>query len=362
VLVPSSRRSSLRRRLLAWYDTSRRDLPWRAPQGEADPYRTWLAEVMLQQTRAQAVIPYWRRFIARWPTLDALAAASEDEVLAAWAGLGYYARGRNLLAAARAARDGYGGLPASLEALRALPGFGPYTAGAVASIAFGIRVAAVDGNAARVLSRLFLVEGRPEEPAVGERLRALAGELVPGVRPGDWNQVLMELGATLCGRSPACAACPVAALCMAHRAGREREVPRPRRRAPPRQLLVACALLERGGRWLWARRGRDGLLGGLWELPSAEVPEGAGAAAALGQRLRALGVRARVGARLAVVDRLLTHRRLRLEAYACSPRGAVRTGEGLRWEKPGEPGMGVSTATRRLAEAIAGLGRRSELD
>jgi A/G-specific adenine glycosylase len=216
--IPLARRAALRRRLLAWYDAGHRELPWRFPQHGADPYRVWLAEVMLQQTQVRAAIPYYARFLARYPSLEALAAAREEDVLALWSGLGYYARGRNLLAAARVAVARHGGLPASLDALRALPGFGPYTAGAVASIAFAIPAAAVDGNVTRVLARLFLVEGDPADAPVRARLSELAGALVDPARPGDLNQALMDLGATVCtARNPRCPGCPLARMCRSAR-------------------------------------------------------------------------------------------------------------------------------------------------
>ncbi|HEY7724423.1 MAG TPA: A/G-specific adenine glycosylase [Anaeromyxobacteraceae bacterium] len=354
--LPAARVAALRRRLLAWYDGSRRALPWRPPRGLAHPYRAWLAEVMLQQTRVEAALPYWRRFLERFPSLEALAAAPEEEVLRLWAGLGYYARARNLHRAARLALARHGGLPPSLEALRELPGFGPYTAGAVASIAFGIRAPAVDGNAARVLARLFLVEARPGERP-GRNLASLAAALVPPDRPGDWNQALMDLGAGPCGRAPRCGRCPVASLCRARAEGRQKEVPAPRSRPPGRRLLLACGAVLRGGRLLVARRRGDGLLGGLWELPSAEVRVGAAARRALARSLTSrLGPGLRVGTLLGAVDRELTHRRLRLEAYEVAMRRA-RTPAGMRWVRAGELGAaGLSAAMRRLAEAV--LARR----
>ncbi len=392
--VPPARAAALRRRLLAWYDASRRDLPWRAPQGAADPYRAWLAEVMLQQTRVEAAIPYYRRFLEAFPTLEALAAAGEEEVLSRWAGLGYYARGRNLLAAAREAVARHGGLPATPEALRARPGFGPYTAGAVASIAFGVRAPAVDGNAARVLARLFRIEGRPEERAVRERILGVAARLVPAGRPGDWNQALMELGATVCGRAPACGRCPVEPLCEARRAGRERGIPPPRRRPAPALLRVACAALWRDGRLLLVRRASRGLLGGLWELPGVTLHGADPARAAVRRALRRdLGLEASVGRELAAVERQLTHRRLQLIAYEIrSVRPVPGTGKppgksvpkpvpgtehrgragpagpapgmrsrpvpgpvpGTRWISPDAlEGVAISTAVRRLVEALA---------
>jgi A/G-specific adenine glycosylase len=352
--VPSARRAALRRRLLAWYDASARSLPWRGPQHGADPYRVWLAEAMAQQTQVARVIPYFRRFVSRLPTLEALAAAPEEEVLALWSGLGYYARARALRRAAVEALARHGGLPASLEALRALPGVGPYTAGAVASIAFAIPAAAVDGNVARVLARLFLVAGAPEAKAVRARIAALAGALVPADRPGDWNQALMELGATCCVKPvPACRRCPLASLCAAHQAGKEREVPPPRRRPEPTRLRLACALVERGGRVLLVRRPSQGLFGGLWALPSVEVRRSRGAGAELGLGLRrALGTSVSVGPRLAAVRRTLTHRELELVCFSCQV-GRLGRDQGRRWVAPGRlEDLGVASAFRSLLAQV----------
>jgi A/G-specific adenine glycosylase len=351
VIVSTARRTALRRRLLAWYDAHRRELPWRFPQRGADPYRVWLAEVLLQQTRVEAAIPYYARLLARFPTLAALAAAREEEVLALWGGLGYYARGRNLHAAAREALRRHGGLPASLDALRALPGFGPYTAGAVASIAFAIPAAAVDGNVARVLARLFLVEGDPAAAATRARLDALARALVDPGRPGDLNQALMDLGATVCTRgAPACGRCPVAPLCAARLAGRARELPLPRRRPAPRPLTLACAIVRRRGAFLVARRPARGLFGGLWTPPLAEVAPGHGAAKALEASLRAdHRLEARAGAELAACERTLTHRTLTLRALRCVASRPIREGPGLRFVSPRELcDMGVPAAVREL--------------
>jgi A/G-specific adenine glycosylase len=352
------RHAEFARKLVAWQRRhGRHDLPW---QRTRDPYRIWLAEVMLQQTQVAVVLPYYRRFVERWPTLERLAAARGDEVLAAWSGLGYYARCRSLLAAARQALRRHGGLPASLEELRALPGFGPYTAGAVASMAFAVPVPAVDGNAARVLARLFLVEREPSEGAARARTWALAGELVPASRPGDFNQALMELGATLCRKpAPACHLCPLARLCGARREGREAEIPPARQRAARTRLLLACAVVERRGTLLLARRQGRGLFGGLWELPSAEVGDMEEPAAELRSALRRmLGTPARVGGELARVERTLTHRDLTIAAYRCRPRGEPRARAGaLRWAPPGELGrLGMATAMRKVLEAALARG------
>lgn len=353
-LVPEPRRRALRRALLAWWDGGHRDLPWRFPQRAADPYRVWLSEVMLQQTQVAAVLPYYRRFVARFPSLAALAAAREEEVLALWSGLGYYARGRRLHAAAREALARHGALPADVAALRALPGFGRYTAGAVASIAFALPEPCVDGNVARVLARLFLVEGAPDDRAVLGRLWALAGELVDPRRPGDLNQALMELGATVCGKpAPRCGACPVSPLCRARRAGRERDVPPPRPRRAPRLLRLACAVVRRDGALLVSRRPAGGLFGGLWELPSIELARSGGARQALRAALRARGLAAAVGPEVARVERVLTHRRLVLTAHACRVGGAVPPSDALRFATPAEVArLPMATAARRLLAAL----------
>jgi A/G-specific adenine glycosylase len=355
--VPAARRRAVRARLLGWWDAGHRDLPWRYPQHAADPYRVWLAEVMLQQTRVSVVVPYYRRFVRRFPTLRSLARAGEDEVLALWSGLGYYARARRLLAAAREALARHGGVPASVEELRRLPGFGRYTAGAVASIAYALPVPCVDGNAARVLGRVFH-RARPSIPGAAERAWSLAAELVPPRRPGDFNQALMELGATVCtARAPRCEGCPLGTLCAARDAPGAR---RPARRGAPRRrplITHACAVVRAGDAILLERRGPTGLFAGLWELPSAVVPWPDDPRAALRQALRErLGMRVVVGEGLGAVERLLTHRRLRLEAYACTvPRAVERSPKGgptrlvLRSEVPR---LGVSTAMVRLLEAI----------
>jgi len=358
VSIAPARRAALRRRLLAWYDASRRDLPWRVAQHGADPYRVWLAEAMLQQTQVARVIPYYRAFLEAFPTLAALAAADEGAVLARWSGLGYYARARSLRRAAQEALSRHGGLPASVEALRALPGFGPYTAGAVASIAFAIPAAAVDGNVARVLARLELVTGDPAARATREALWDCAAALVDPARPGDWNQALMELGATVCGvPAPACRRCPVASLCRAREAGREREVPPPRRRASRKKLLLACAAVERGGQWLLARQEGEGLFGGLWGLPLVEIGQPGEAATALaGAARRRWGASLRVGPEIARARRTLTHRELHLVAYACKI-SMLKRGEGLRWAPLADlPSLGVASAMKALLTRLPASG------
>jgi len=251
---------------LRYYDEERRELPWR---GEDDPYRIWVSEVMLQQTRVETVIPYYNRWIERFPDVESLARASQEEVLQAWKGLGYYRRARNLHRAAREVRERWdGALPGSPDELRELPGVGEYTAGAVASIAFGVAASAVDGNARRVLSRLLDLA----DPGAAE-LRRRAGELLDPERPGAFNQALMELGARICTpRRPACDACPLEEECLARERGTVEERPVPAPRTPVREVEVAVAVaVDGGGRVLLRRRPDSGLLGGMWEFPGTEL-------------------------------------------------------------------------------------------
>jgi A/G-specific adenine glycosylase len=256
--------------LLAWYDRQRRRLPWREPPGQRpDPYRVWLSEIMLQQTTVAIVGPYFDRFVARWPDISALAAASLDEVLQLWQGLGYYARARNLHACARtvAARHG-GAFPDDPAALRALPGIGAYTAAAIAAIAFDRRVAAVDGNVERVIARLYAV-GTPL-PAAKPRLAMLAARLVPEDRAGDFAQAMMDLGATLCTpQRPRCVLCPWRSCCAAAAAGRAEELPgRVAKPERPQRFGIAFWLTRPDGSVLLRRRPERGLLGGMVEVPS----------------------------------------------------------------------------------------------
>ena len=256
--------------LLAWYDANARVLPWRAPPGTPppDPYRVWLSEVMLQQTQVAAVIPYFEAFTSRWPDFPSLAAAEDAEVMSAWAGLGYYARARNLLAAARAVAAEHGGrLPGNEAALRALPGFGPYTAAAVAAIAFGQRAVVVDGNVERVVARLFALAD--PLPGAKSRIRDLADSITPDARAGDFAQAMMDLGATICTpRSPKCLLCPLAGPCAARRAAIPEAFPvKARKRARPVRYGTFF-WLELDGAVLLVRRPDKGLLGGMRALPT----------------------------------------------------------------------------------------------
>lgn len=257
-------------RLLDWYDRHRRDLPWRAPPGQRpDPYHVWLSEIMLQQTTVQAAVPYFRDFIARWPSMRSLAAADIDDVMAAWAGLGYYARARNLHKCAQTVAAWRGGrLPEDEDALRKLPGIGEYTAAAIAAIAFDRPAVVVDGNVERVVARLFAV-AEPLPRAKAE-LKRLAATLTPRHRPGDYAQAMMDLGATICTpRAPACGICPRMGACRARADGIAETLPakeaKPER---PTRRGVAFWALRRDGAVLLRRRPPEGLLGGMTEFPT----------------------------------------------------------------------------------------------
>jgi A/G-specific adenine glycosylase len=259
------------RMLLAWYDRNARRLPWRSPPGEAaaDPYHVWLSEVMLQQTTVAAVTPYFHAFIARWPSVQALAAADEAEVMRAWAGLGYYARARNLLACARAVTRDHGGrFPADESALRRLPGIGRYTAAAIAAIAFARPAVVVDGNVERVTARLFGVTD--PLPAASKRLHALAAALTPNERTGDHAQAMMDLGATVCTpRRPTCECCPLASFCVARRLEMQESLPAKAPRVPRPVRTGIAWWLEAAGHVLLVRRPASGLLGGMLGLPTS---------------------------------------------------------------------------------------------
>jgi A/G-specific adenine glycosylase len=258
--------------LLAWYDRHRRRLPWRAAPGEtADPYKVWLSEIMLQQTTVKAVAPYFARFIERWPTVEALAAAELDDVLRLWAGLGYYARARNLHACAKVVADQHAGqFPSDEAGLAALPGVGPYTAAAIAAIAFDQPATPVDGNIERVVTRLHAIED--ELPAAKPRIRALAATLTPERRAGDFAQAMMDLGATICTpKKPACALCPWTGRCAAQRRGDAESFPRKAEKKTGRLRRGAAFVVVRAdGAVLVRTRAPKGLLGGMTEVPTSE--------------------------------------------------------------------------------------------
>lgn len=356
-------RLAVRSRLLRWYDTHKRDLPWRHRQD--DPYAQLLAEYMLQQTQVATVIRYYDRFIRRFPTVAALAAADLDEVLTLWAGLGYYRRARNLHAAARrivAEHDAR--VPATVEQLMALPGIGRYTAGAIASVAFGERAPVLDGNVTRVLTRLLAIEDDPKSPAVRSRLWDVAESLLPENRCGDFNQAMMEVGAVVCTpRLPGCSACPLRSRCQTAGKGLTDRIPVTSRRTGIKQMSIVVAAITHGDSILLVQRPEEGLWAGLWELPSETVADGERIEVARRRLAKRLGSAYRLVRKpTAPIVRQLTHRQVTFHTFlgqaGRKPRIAQLSGLPCRWVKPGErPQLGVSKAHRAIIESIGRVSR-----
>ena len=350
---------TLSRRLLAWYRTNRREMPWR---GHPDPYAVWISEIMLQQTQVDTVRPYFSRFLSRFPTLSDLAAADDNTVLKQWEGLGYYSRARNLRQAAQTVATQHdGALPQSVSALTSLPGIGPYTAAAIASICFGVAEPVVDGNVARVFARLWLLTDdftkTAPRAALAERLRPL---VVASDTPGDINQAMMELGALVCTpRDPACARCPLRHTCGALVTGSQDAFPRKNPRKPlPERHAAGVILHDRRQRLLLVQRKATGLLGGLWELPGGELP--AAHATADVTRLVRLqtGLSPVALAPAGALRHTFSHFRLRLTLYTATVRTtrlAAALSDHVHWTRsPGD--LPLTTAARRalrLADAPA---------
>jgi A/G-specific adenine glycosylase len=314
-------RQAIQSRLLAWAETGLRDLPWRR---DRTPYRVWVSEIMLQQTRVETVIPYFNRWMTAFPTIEALAEADLGEALKCWEGLGYYARCRHLCRAAQIVVQEYGGnLPTSQEALLALPGIGPYTVGAILSLAFGQDAAVLDGNVRRVLSRLYAIDDHPEDARARRLLRqrmwSLAKALVPTGQAGQFNEALMDLGATVCTpRGPRCPHCPLNELCRAYAAGDPEGYPPPRRRAPTPHYDVTAGIVWRSGQVLIAQRPLDGLLGGLWEFPGGKREPDETLVECLHRELREeLDIEVQVGQQLTVIRHAYTHFRITVYAFEC---------------------------------------------
>jgi A/G-specific adenine glycosylase len=347
--------------LLAWYDRHRRKLPWRAPPGShADPYRVWLSEIMLQQTTVKAVAPYYARFLSRWPDVGALAAAPLDDVLSAWAGLGYYARARNLHACARAVVERHGGeFPADEAALRALPGIGAYTAAAIAAIAFDQPASPVDGNIERVVARLYAVD--TPLPAAKPEISRLTQALTPARRAGDFAQAMMDLGATLCSpKNPACALCPWQENCAAHLRGEAEQFPR---RAPKREGILrrgAAFVARRADGFVLVRtRPEQGLLGGMTEVPGTEwthdfdehdIPASAPRFGSARSRKKAAWHR--VPGR---VRHVFTHFPLELGVYAVEVPPRTPAPKGTHWAKISELGGEALPTLMRKVLAHGGI-------
>lgn len=309
-------RKAVRTRLLAWFAQHRRALPWRSRR---TPYRVWIAELMLQQTRVEQAEPYFRRFMKAFPSLRALASASRQDVLKQWEGLGYYARARRLHETARALVEHHGGhFPRTYDGLLKLPGIGPYTASAVGSLAFDLDVAVVDGNVVRVLSRLFGYRKDVASAAGKKRLQAWADDLLPKGRAASFNEAMMELGALVCTpRAPACGTCPLQTVCVARAEGRPERYPVKKRRKPvPHKVVGAAVTVRRDGRLLIARRNDHAMLGGLWEFPGGTRESRETLPACIVRELKEeLGVDIDVGPHIVTVRHAYSHFTITLHAH-----------------------------------------------
>ena len=317
-------------RLLNWYRQHSRSLPWR---GYSDPYAVWVSEIMLQQTRVETVIPYFKKWMEQFPTINKLAEATERDVLNTWEGLGYYSRARNLHKAAKSVVEQHGGeLPRDLNELGNLPGIGRYTVGAIASIAFNMDEPALDGNLRRVYARLIDLSEPADSPAGEKILWDLAREHLPKGQAGDYNQALMDLGATIClPKNPRCASCPLLEFCMAHANGTQEERPvlKPKKKLP--RYINAMGVIIEDGKVLLSRRPSKGLLGGLWEFPNARVDEGPaeGLESVLEKEYR---LKVQRGKALGIVHHAYTHFRVTVHAYR-SELVTMPENQNLKWVK-----------------------------
>ncbi len=338
--------TSVRDRLLAWYGKQARDLPWRHTR---DPYAVWVSEVMLQQTRVETVIPYYERFLARFPSAEALAEADEDTVLAHWSGLGYYRRARLLHRGVREVVSEYGGeVPADPVSRRGLPGVGRYTAGAIGSIAFDREEPVVDGNVSRVLARLCGIRTPLGTAETTARLWKEAGRLVVGPRPGDFNQALMELGAMVCTpTSPRCEDCPLHHACAARASGATNALPVKAARKAPKSVALSAVVATRGAgrsRRAWLLKSEEPLFGGLWGLPmSKRGPR---------QALLDAGLSARLSSdSTGIVEHVLTHRRLAIDVYTATGVSGAPSSQGRLFSEEELDRVGVSRLTRKVLAA-----------
>lgn len=336
--------------LLGWYRRNKRDLPWRRTR---DSYRVWVSEVMLQQTTVKTALPHYESFLERFATLAELAAAGEEGVLAAWSGLGYYHRARNLHRGARHVVERHAGrFPKTLEAALAVPGVGLYTASAVLSIAYGVPLPVVDGNVRRVLARLFALRGprwRKDGPYYDKAEAVLDRD-----SPGDWNQALMELGATVCTpRQPACPVCPLRAQCRARELGQQERLPEGRARREPVAVTVAAAVVEKDGRVLLVRRAEGRLMGGFWEVPQTSL-ESQGLPDLARELRERHGLDVVPGALAVLARHAITFRRIRVEGYRARLRRQLSAdSDQFRWVAPEEvASLPVSSMTRKV---LAGL-------
>ncbi len=354
--------------LLRWYRHNRADLPWRR---DPSPYRVWLSEVMLQQTQVETVIPYYQRFLDAFPSIAALADAPLDAVLKRWEGLGYYSRARNLHRAARLLVAEYNGaLPSQVDELLKLPGIGPYTAGAIASIAFGRSAPLLDGNVIRIYARLLDLPDDISQGATRKKLWRIAAEWLPAQGAGEFNQALMELGQRICRpKNPHCADCPLRYNCRAFAAGTQAARPvRSKRRPTPHYDVTAGLIRDEQGRLLIAQRPLEGLLGGLWEFPGGKREGRESLEDCLRRELREeLAIDVEVGQRMAVVDHAFTHFKITLHAFDCRYRGALppfsepQALEALDWAWVSERQLEQYSFGKADRQVIAELARRREM-
>ena len=344
------------KRLLAWYRSFRRDLPWRRT---SDPYLIWLSEVMLQQTQVDTVIPYFRRFLASFPTVNDLAAADIQAVLKQWEGLGYYSRARNLHKAARQIiHDRNGEMPETFDELRSLPGFGPYTAAAVGSIAFDLSEPVVDGNVLRVFTRFWGIADDIRRPIVRNKIRDRLRPFIKETSPGDFNQAMMELGALICRPTkPDCSACPLRKDCVANGEDRVEELPVKTTKAPTPHYEIAVGVIHRKGRILIAKRPQESMLGGLWEFPGGKrEPDETLDVAVVREIMEETGLKAIVGEKIITLRHTYSHFSITLTAFACraEPGKAIpHAADELKWVRPSDlDSYPFPSANKKIIQAI----------
>ena len=369
--VDADTEAAFREALPTWFDTARRPMPWRASgaDGRRDPYRVWVSEVMLQQTRVETATPYFERFVAAFPDTAALAAAPLDRVLRLWEGLGYYSRARNLHRAAQAVVAEHGGVvPDTEAAFRALPGVGPYTAAAVLSLAFGRPLAVLDGNVIRVLARVFAVDADAKAGRTRRALQALADRLLDAGDPGRFNEAVMELGATVCTpRSPACPRCPLNTVCEAYAEGEPERYPVTSKAKPvPHHTVVVAVVADGAGRLLIQRRPEDAMLGGLWEFPGGKQEPGEELEETCRREVREeLGVEVGVGEAFARVEHAYSHFRITLHAFWCrlvAGEPVSVSGQPVAWVRPEDlDDYAFPRANRRVIEALQAEVRQPRL-
>lgn len=316
-MINSEVKHNINTKLFSWYQKNARDLPWRRT---SDPYAIWVSEIMLQQTRVETVIPYYKRWMAELPDLGALVAADQDQVLMLWEGLGYYRRALNLHKAARLVDENHDGiLPGDVKTLKTLPGIGRYTAGAISSIAFKRQAPILDGNLKRVFSRLFNISTPILTSATEKELWCIAEDLLPEKNPGDFNQALMELGALIClPKNPDCIRCPVNSECLAFEYNLQNDLPVRKEKSPLPHIQVTAAVIERDGRVLLAKRPAEGLLGGMWEFPGGKQEENEALPETLQREIiEELNAEIEVGEHIGTFHHAYTHYKVTLHAYYC---------------------------------------------